>query len=834
MESRVLMTGGPTWRGTAACALLVLFAMCGTAPAHAATSAADFLTQVSNSSLALLIIFAALIVFIWAIFVVRKLYATERRARNRIIELEADLNDAEAALTAEPNVLMIWRGREGAPERIVGDMRGTAKVPSEKTDLVHFELWLEAESAHALTSAIDQMREEGTPFNIGVRSLHGELLEADGRTAGGMTTLRLRPLTGERRQTMELTHDTRKLARQVERLSAILDSAPIPIWLRDAESRLVWVNQAYLKAMDTDNCAAVIDGGLELFDESKVQFSPAEEPQDTGRRRGQTHAVIHGSKCALEVHDVALGEGRAGFCIDRTNLEETEKELKRHIRAHTSTLDKLTAAIAIFGPDKRLKFFNTAYSSLWNLEPEWLDSHPLDGEILDRLRSERKLPEQANYRDWKEKQLAAYTTLEPLDSWWHLPDGQSLRVVAEQHPFGGVTYLYENVTETIALRSRYNELISVQRETLDNLHEGVALFGTDGCLKLYNPSYMRFWQLDERMLKSNPHVDQIIEKCQLLHDDEAMWEELKYCVTELSDTRQPVQGRISRTDGMVFEFAGVPLPDGNTLLTYVDLTASAGIEKALRERNEALEAADRLKTNFLSNVSYELRTPLTNIIGFAEGLSIGMAGDLKAKQREYLHHIESSSADLLAIIDAILDLTTIDAGAMELNISNIDVAELMQETAQAARQRINQRDLTLNIELAADATTLPGDRKRVGQVLSHLLSNAIGFSKQGATVRMGARRDGAEMLLWVADTGKGIDEAFQREVFERFQSRPVAGGHRGPGLGLALVKAFVELHGGQVSLLSKIDRGTTVICRFPLEQAEEIDTPSAAVSDAAG
>jgi signal transduction histidine kinase/PAS domain-containing protein len=828
MESRVIMTDGPARRNVASIASVVLFAMLGAPAAGAAGQTEDFLNQISNSSLSLLIIFAAVIVFVWAIIVVRKLYATERRARDRIIELEADLNDAEAALTAEPNILMIWRGRDGAPERIVGDMRGTAKVPSEKSDLMHFELWLEAESAHALTSSIDQMREEGTPFNIGVRTLQGELLEADGRTAGGMTTLRLRPLTGERRQTMELTHDTRKLARQVERLSAILDAAPIPIWLRDGEGKLVWVNQSYLKAMDAENSASVVDSGLELFDENKVTFAPTDSNEETGRRRGQTHAVIHGSKRALEVHDVKLGEGRAGFSIDRTDLEETEKELKRHIRAHTNTLDKLTAAIAIFGPDKRLKFYNTAYSSLWNLEPEWLDTHPQDGEILDRLRSERKLPEQANFRDWKDKQLAAYTTLDTLDSWWHLPDGQSLRVVAEQHPFGGVTYLYENVTETIALRSRYNELINVQRETLDNLHEGVALFGTDGCLKLYNPSYMRFWQLDENLLKSNPHVGQIIETCQMLHNDDAMWDELKYCVTELSDSRKPLQGRISRTDGMVFEFAGVPLPDGNTLLTYVDLTDSAGIEKALRERNEALEAADRLKTDFLSNVSYELRTPLTNIIGFAEGLSIGMAGDLQPKQREYLNHIESSSADLLAIIDAILDLTTIDAGAMELNICEIDIAELMQEIAQTARQRIDQRDLTLNIELAADATTLKGDRKRIGQVLSHLLSNAIGFSSKGATVRMGARRDNGDMLLWVADTGKGIDEEFQREVFERFQSRPVAGGHRGPGLGLALVKAFVELHGGRVSLLSKIDRGTTVICRFPMQQDETAkDAPEA-------
>ncbi len=268
---------------------------------------------------------------------------------------------------------------------------------------------------------------------------------------------------------------------------------------------------------------------------------------------------------------------------------------------------------------------------------------------------------------------------------------------------------------------------------------------------------------------------------------------------------------------MVLDYATVPLPDGNTLLTFVDVTASAGIEKALRERNEALVAADRLKTNFLSNVSYELRTPLTNIIGFSEALALGIAGELAPKQLEYLQHVRTSSRDLLAIIDAILDLTTIDAGAMELKLAVIEVAQLMQSTADGAAEAIERRDLTLNIEMAEDAASFVGDLKRVRQILANLLSNAVGFSDAGATIKMGARREGHQMLLWVSDTGRGIDPDYQEKVFERFQARPISGGHRGPGLGLSLVKSFVELHDGQVSLISRLGRGTTVVCRFPID-----------------
>ncbi len=769
-----------------------------------------------DASLVVAAILFAIAVFIWAIFVIRRLTREEARARRRITELEVELNEAEAALAAEPNILMIWRGPASQPERIAGDMRGTVAVPQDAAMLLDFPRWLEAESAATLGEALSAMREAGRPFNIGVRTRAGELIEADGRTAGGLATLRLRPLAGERRDRTELAYDSRKLGKQVERLSAILDAAPFAIWLNDDAGRLIWVNRAYLSAVEAQDYDQVLARPILLANPAQIRFD-VEKGHGRWGRRGTASAVIGGEKRALEVYEIPLTSGHASFAIDITIQDETQKELNRHIRAHASTLDKLQTAIAIFGPDQRLRFFNAAYADLWGLDAPWLETRPTDGEILDRLRELRRLPEQENFRDWRNRQLAAYNTLETRETWWHLPSGQTLRVIAEQHPFGGVTYLYDDVTEQIRLESQYRELIGVQRETVDNLHEGVALFGTDGKLKLFNPTFSRVWGMDAAALAEEPHIRKVIAHCRQFHEDERIWDEIKIVTTSLDSGRRSLQGRLTRNDGVVLDYATVPLPDGNTLLTFVDVTASAGIEKALRERNEALIAADRLKTNFLSNVSYELRTPLTNIIGFAEAMALGIAGELAPKQVEYLQHIRTSSRDLLSIIDAILDLTTIDAGAMELKLAAIDVGELLQATADAAAEAIERRDLTLNIEMAEDAASFVGDLKRVRQILANLLSNAVGFSDAGATIRMGARRDGHQVLLWVSDTGRGIDPDYQEKVFERFQARPVSGGHRGPGLGLSLVKSFVELHEGQVSLISRLGRGTTVICRFPVD-----------------
>jgi signal transduction histidine kinase len=777
------------------------------------TWGSDIARRFAGDPLTFSALFASAAVFLWAFFVIRKLIREEQAAERRAHELETTLNESEAILTAEPTILIIWHGREGLPSRIAGDMRGAVKIPANNDRLLDYPSWLDPESASALGEAVALMRDQGTPFNIGIRSLADELLEADGRTAGGFTTLRLRPLAGERRQVTELAYDARRLGKQVERLSAVLDAAPFPIWLKDTNGETIWVNGSYIKAVEAADVDAVIANKIEIVDDSKID--PPEAGQSSSLK-GRSHAVIGGTKCALDVHEIKLADGFAHFAIDVTPIENARKELRRHIQGHASTLDKLDTAIAIFGPDQRLLFHNSAYAELWSLDPDWLAMNPSDGEILDRLRELRRLPEQANYRDWKAKQLQAYTTLETRETWWHLPDGRSLRVICEQHPFGGTTYLYENVTREIQLESRYNELIGVQRETLDNLHEAVALFGTDGRLKLYNPAFARFWLLDPAFLDRQPHVDTVIDQCRKLLADDIVWDELKYGMTSLDTGRKPQKGRLNRPDGLALEYAFVPLPDGNTLLTYVDVTDSQRIENALRERAEALEAADRLKTGFMSNVSYELRTPLTNIVGFAESLSLGIAGDLKPKQQEYLRDIQDSSQDLLVIIDAILDLTTIDAGAMELRLAEIDVVDIMQQVGEGLGQWMTKRDLTLNIEVAEDAASFVGDPKRVQQILHNLLANAIGFSAEGGIIRMGAAHDGNDILLWVADTGRGIDPEFQKRVFDRFQSKPMPGGHRGPGLGLAIVKGFVELHGGRVSLRSQVNKGTTVICRFPM------------------
>ena len=583
-----------------------------------------------------------------------------------------------------------------------------------------------------------------------------------------------------------------------------------------------WLDAASAKSLDD-----AIDGLVERGEKFNLTLRTARDRyvEADGRTAGRT-IVLKMREIAGERLDFAELTGRHRQLEDqvaslRGLLEEAKKparplaEPKPNLEARFRSFDRLATAFAVFDRTQRLTHFNPAYVALWQLDPAWLVTRPRDGDILDRLRQARRLPEKADYRAWKQDWLAAYGKDAQAEDLWHLPDGRTLHVVADSDAEAGITYLYENVTERLALESRYNALIEVQRETLDTLREGVAVFAPSGSLRLYNQAFAALWRLSPHLLDSEPHIDQIIAACRPLYDEPEEWDRIKNAVTAIVAARVAYEKEFDRTDGSVLACAVLPLPDGGTLLTSVDVSDARHAERALKERAEALEAADRLKTAFISHVSYELRTPLTNIIGFSDLLESPAIGPLTERQRDYLGDIRLSGRTLLAIIDDILDLATIDAGTLELKLAPVKVGQVIEQAVQGLQERIKQNDLTLDIDIAPGIDEFVADGKRVTQMLYNLLSNAIGFSNVGGTIALRCESRGAMLAFTVADQGVGIPEDYQQAVFDRFESRSHGSRHRGAGLGLSVVKSLAELHGGAVTLDSSPGRGTRVTLLLP-------------------
>ena len=454
--------------------------------------------------------------------------------------------------------------------------------------------------------------------------------------------------------------------------------------------------------------------------------------------------------------------------------------------------------------------------ALWQYDAGFLDQTPTDAAVLDTLRSKRKLPEEQDFRQWKQQLYEAYRAVEPKEHMWHLPDGRTLRVVTTPNPEGGVTYLYDDVTERLDMYRRYDALIKVQSETLDHLAEAVAVFGSDGRVRLHNPAFQRMWKLSHDALNQHPHAEAVTAWCQALHDENAVWRNLRASVTAI-DNREPITARIERRDGAVLDLTTMPLPDGATLVTFQDRTDTVNVERALRERNEALEAADSIKIDFVHHVSYELRSPLTNIIGFANLLGDPAFGSLTQKQDEYLGYITASTNALLALINNILDLATIDAGAMTLNLGDVDIRASMEAAAEGVQDRLVKNRIRLDIRTSATIGSFTADERRLRQILFNLLSNAVGFSPAGEAVTLLAERHPDAVIFSVNDHGPGIPPETKDKVFDWFETDSMGSQHRGPGLGLSLVRSFVELHGGTVTIDSAPGQGTTVTCVFPVE-----------------
>ncbi len=565
---------------------------------------------------------------------------------------------------------------------------------------------------------------------------------------------------------------------------------------------------------------AVVDRRLELLD-AAARTSIAQARLAAGAYAGRLRAAVGGTQRTFEVLDFETQAGSAGIVVDATEAETMRSSLTRLAHAHRRTLDQLSTGVAMFDASQRLTFYNDAYRTLWNLEVAFLDQRPTDSAVLETLRAARKLPEEQDFRQWKSELHDAYRTAEPKDHTWHLPDGRTLRVVTTPNPDGGVTYLFHDVTERLDLERRFEELIRIQGETLDKLAEGVAVFGSDGRLRLHNAAFERMWRLSSRSLADRPHIEKISTLCQPLHGDALTWRALRDAVTAI-DSREATLGRIERRDGSVIDCASVPLPDGATLVTFHDVSDSVNVERALRERNEALEDADKIKVDFVHHVSYELRSPLTNIIGFVHLLGDPGTGPLTDKQREYLDYITVSTNTLLALINNILDLATIDAGRMQLDLSSVDIRETMMAAAEGVQDRMVSGGVTLDISAPRNIGSFVADKLRLRQILFNLLANALSFSPPGSIVTLRAERRSDAISFSVTDTGPGIPPDMLKKVFDWFETHALGSQHRGPGIGLSLVRSFVELHGGEVTIDSAVGQGTTVTCTFPLAETANL------------
>jgi signal transduction histidine kinase len=730
---------------------------------------------------------------------------SELRAANERLEALVDVSDQR---------IVIWAGADERPV-MLGHLSAGSGAPKDRSEFLAFGRWLAPDAAIGFEAALRRLRSRAEAFDLPLIARNGGVMEAQGRTSGGLAFVRFIELSGERSTLLQLEAEHSRLSATFDCIQSLFETLPGPVWLRDATGRLFWVNNAYAKAVDCADGVSAVTRGAELLDSlQRRELGRAVREQRPYVAR--LPVIVSGDRRVMEVSEIATEAGGAGLAVDRDEVEKIRALLDQTVATHAQTLDYLAAAVAMFDFRQQLQFHNSSFQKLWNLDEGFLAGRPTNAQLLDAMRAANRLPEFPDWRKWRESQLEIYRALEPREEWWHLPGGETIRVVVNPHKRGGATWIFENVTEKLELQSSYNALIRIQGETLDNLNEAVAVFGADGRLRLCNPVFANVWRLGEAESKSGLHISALSARCQEILKSPGDWDAIAEAITGLDDQRGDLDGRFETADGVALDFSLVRLPEGQTMLALIDMTDSVGVERALKERNEALEQSDRLKNRFIQHVSYELRAPLTSIGGFAEMLTMPQIGRLNHKQAEYVGHITQSASILKAIIDDILDLATIDAGAMRLECEEVRLAEVVADCASELGEQMDMHSIRFEAAIDPAANRLEGDPRRLRQIVGNLISNAIRFSPDGGMVSVASALAESAIELHVTDEGPGIEDEEKAAVFRRFESRSDAKGRRGAGLGLSIVKSFVELHGGNVRVEAAEGGGARFICTFPL------------------
>ena len=624
-------------------------------------------------------------------------------------------------------------------------------------------------------------------------------------------------------ETTDLQKKRNELAAQKENLQCkanmylqMLNNAPFLMWYRDVNLGIQYMNEQYAKAMDgIQSGDGVEQNVLELFPQSnrltnKIKSEVSDNSDDV------VPLIVNNSRRMFHISEVQLRcGGSVGYGIDITNIEQVEKKYAGYASMYQNLMGSLPIAIAIYDSDKRITFYNNAFVCFWGLSESWLREKPTYGAILNFLHEKRQLPEQPNFRNFKAKQLELFVTLtEPYNEFLYLPDNRALRLMIVPTTYGGLLFLYEDITNKLTMERAYNGAVAMRKATMDNLHEGIVVFGTDGKVKLYNPAFRRLWQLDEEFLSAAPHISDVLDAVRNLLIVEEDWEKFKERrVAELLHYSNMQHVSDIRLNNNIFlERITVNLPDGSILMSYRDETSTKLLEQSLLRQKEIVEEALRFKNKFLANVSYDLRSPLTSIIGFAEMLYCNYFGQLNETQKKYMEDIFKATGDLSSIIDDILDLASIEAGSTIVHKELIDVSTFlfeMKERVQSSQGNCQQVGLS-----TVDGAHIMGDRCRLG--------NAIG--KLALTV---GKVFGKEFILNISSFYNednpvielkffGTINNFGRYMFSKNQYI----NNYDNDINIVVSRYILELHGGNLNMdcISGIE--DTVVCRAEFEMQE--------------
>ncbi len=726
-----------------------------------------------------------------------------------------------------PAIPLIVRvdGKIEASERLAGWL-GLPKLPQYLSDLGGREggKGLSAEQLGELSAHVSRTQKTAAPFRMALtppgsqRSLAVRGVLADPQISpGGAALLWVFDFSESQNELSRLRSEASRAKGDFAALVGLIEAAPLPMWFRGPDARLKLVNKAYVDAVGAESAEAVVEAQSELVESVDGLTAAQVAAQAAGAKTPVERivaATIGGQRRSLRVSDLPLGdEGVAGYAVDIEEMEELARTFRAFREAQRDMLDQLSVGVAQFGEDRRLISANQPFRRIFAMR-----SGAAEGTDFERLlresREAGRTPEVRDFPSWRTERLDWFGAGEAVEEAWPLNDGTHLRIVAQPMPDGGLVLIAEDRTESLALSATRDTLLRTRTATFDSLFEALAVFAPDGHMQLWNRRFAVAWGLDQDDLEGHPTADELVAKIAPHLDKPKQGKAIGDIVRGATLDRRQTGGRVTLADGRTLEIAGVPLPDGNGLLTVLDITNSQNAEDALRERAQALEAADEVKTRFLANMSYEFRVPLTSIGGFAELLEAGVAGDLSEQAQDYVAAILESVQRLTDQVENVLALSQSEAGLLPMAKEKLDLLPFVTQVVRDREAAIVAAELSLDLR-GGGASKVEADPRQLARALGHLLDNAIAATPKGGKILVDLSRKKDGVRIVVSDNGRGMSADELRRAREGLRIGPDGKPERRQGLGIPLATQLIEAHGGDLEIVSRQGEGTFATIHLP-------------------
>ena len=717
-------------------------------------------------------------------------------------------------------------GRIEAPERLAHWL-GLDKVPAYLSELSGGEgQGLSPPQLEQLSELVRRTQKTAAPFRMSLTvpgsqralALRGSLADPQ-VSPSGAAMVWIFDFTESERELTDLRLEAARARDDFAALVGLIEAAPMPMWFRGDDYRLRLVNGAYVASVGASSADAVVENQIELIEPVDGVSAEQIAVQAASRRmpiERVVSATIDGARRTLRVTDLPLiGAGVAGYAVDIEEMEEQAREFRAFREAQRSMLDQLSVGVAQFDQERRLTFANQPFRRIFSLPHGAVSEHASFEQVLLSARDHGRTPEVRDFPAWRAEHSEWFLSDNTHEEAWPLRDGTHLRIVAQPMPDGGLVLIAEDRTEQLSLSATRDTLLRTRTATFDNLYEALAVFSPGGSLELWNRGFASAWGLDAELLDTHPAAERLLQAIapNLANPQEA--EAIGQVVRSATLDRQRRGGQVVMEDERVLQYAGVPLPDGNGMLTVLDVTDSRKAEDALRERNRALEEADAVMTRFLANMSYEFRTPLTSIAGFAEMLASGLGGELPEQAKGYAQDILTSVERLTEQVENVLDLSQSEAGLMPLSKEKVDLMPFVTQIVHKREQAITDGGLTVNLRRAR-GLEVQADPRQLRRALSQLFDNAIAYTPRGGSILVMLGREGGLTQIVISDNGPGMAQDELARALDGLRAAPDGKGlERRQGLGIPLARQLIEAHDGTLEIVSKKGEGTTVTVRLP-------------------